>query len=247
MIFSIDDDVQEIQFVEASSGYGKGRDYLVHAPESKQSQNNNAGHYVSRDDFEFLRKLAREEQEIRSRAERESALWRDKFYEVNKIVQSLKNQLAEVATAKDRASERCAAKDADTRDWKASAMEWEKMYNVLYQDRCECRKLLQDAVSDKKKAEKELAALKALRGIKKTALKAAEEKLRVASVGTWRWQRGDGVILASEIVKLMEAKEQMERLSPVISKIKQHFDSNEHIFVYCLIPELLSAAEKIDE
>ena len=227
MIFSIDAEVQEIQFVEASSGYGKGRDYLVHAPESKQSQNNNAGHYVSRDDFEFLRKLAREEQEIRRRAERENARWGDKFFEANKVVQSLKNQLAEVATAKDRASERCAAKDADTRDWKASAREWEKMYNVLYKERCDYRNLLQDAVSDKKKA---------------------EEKLRNVQVRriTDAQCSGAGYIRASELAKLMEAKEQMERLKRYIS-IVQFLADRGKIKLSNVIADLVDIAKDDDE
>jgi uncharacterized coiled-coil DUF342 family protein len=227
MIFSINDDVQEIQFVEASSGYGKGRDYLVHAPESKQSQSNNAGHYVSRDDFNSLRKLARDEREKRQYAQQEEARWRDKFYEVNKVVQSLKNQLAEVATAKDRASERCAAKDADTREGKAIARQWEKMYNVLYKERCDYRNLLQDAVSDKKKA---------------------EEKLRNMQVRriTDAQCSGAGYIRASELAKLMEAKEQVERLKRYISTVQLLADRG-RIKLSNVIADLVDIAKDDDE
>lgn len=165
MIASIDGKVQEIQFVEASSGYGKGRDYLVHAPYSNRSQCNNAGHYVSRDDFESLRDLAKTEQRQHLKAWVESREWQDMFYESNKIIQSLQKQLAEVATSKDRASERFAAENMEAREWKERATEWREAHETLMAEREEYRHVHASELERLMDIEKSAQKIKVLIGI----------------------------------------------------------------------------------
>jgi chromosome segregation ATPase len=227
MITSIDDKVQEIQFVEASSGYGQGRDYFVHSPDSNQSQHNNAGHYVSRDDFESLRALAEDERDQCQRAEKRVEYWQDRSRESHKIIQSLQNQLGNVATAKDRASERFAAENMEAREWKERATEWREAHETLFAEREKYRQLLRDVVSDKKKAEEALGIV---------------QFRRIADA---QWSGAD-YVRASDIQRLLDIEESAKQIKRLLGMMDFNYQRGRMGRVAKILPEACDLAKKMD-